>query len=88
MARVDRAVFPTLPADRQLQLLLGRSLFECLDLLEVPWGECDPVSFNGKIQTIRAVMYAATKLGIEGSRQSAADRDKALKVLGEALRDG
>jgi hypothetical protein len=82
---IPRDEWREMPTERRLTVLLGRSLDECLDILEEPLEGCNPGMLSTKVQVIRAVLHTCTKLGIEASRAHS-ERDAVLSAMAADLR--
>lgn len=82
---VPRDVWRGMSTAERLTTLSGRSLDECLDVLEEPIDYRNAVLMSAKIQVIRAVLHTATRLGVETSRRDG-ERERILAEMAKDLR--
>jgi hypothetical protein len=87
---VSRPEWESLATAQRLELMLGRSLDDCMAVLDYPietaLARRDAVVLSIKCQIIRAVLHTCTKLGIEASRVNS-ERDRVLAAMSADLRE-
>ena len=57
-----------LSPQEKITRLLGKSLDQIDEILDIPLAECDPAMLNAKIQVLRVVVLVSAKLAIEHRR--------------------
>jgi hypothetical protein len=67
----------------RVELLTGRSLDNCKDILDFPLEAAviSPTLMNGKIGVIRAILTAITRVGLESSRLRAMQDELLQKII-------
>jgi hypothetical protein len=86
-AIIPQPDYQGMTVDQRLMSLLEMSLDRCAEILAVPPHECTAIMLNAQVQTVRAVMHACVKMGIE-SKRLAHERDKVIGELAAEFRKG
>lgn len=70
MHKIPQAVWDRMTAQERVEELTGHSLDNCRAILDLPleMAVMSPTVMTGKVQVVRAILTAVTKVGIESSR--------------------